>query len=149
MALQSWSRPFDWSMDDDVSQFLTDMLPSRGRSRQRSQNDVLQNQGYFFETPKDYHLQLDLPGVSPNDLDVSIVGGNLRIKAERRSKFDKDLNPVENDQGQTISRYQRTLPIPTLADVDNVVVRFDQGVLDISMPKREEESIKKLEIAQT
>lgn len=38
----------------------------------------------FYETTKDYHVHLDLPGVSPNDLDVTVVGGNLRIKGERK-----------------------------------------------------------------
>lgn len=88
----------------------------------------------FYETDTDFHVHCDLPGVSENDLDVTVQENMLIIKAERRHAFVSDSDVMHRSE-RTFGRVQRTIPIPVGANTANANARFNNGVLEISFPK--------------
>lgn len=75
-------------------------------------------------------VQVDLPGVDPENVDCTLTQGVLTIRGERRKP------PVEGKAGRLRERrfgqFERRIPISDDVDEDSLEARFDQGVLTIT-----------------
>lgn len=103
------------------------------------------------ETPTELTVKADLPGVEQKDIDVTISGDQLTIKAEKKSEAEekKDekgriFHRVERSYGS----FQRTMSLPFNVDPGKVSANFKDGVLTLSLPKPPEvqKQAKKIEI---
>jgi predicted unusual protein kinase regulating ubiquinone biosynthesis (AarF/ABC1/UbiB family)/HSP20 family molecular chaperone IbpA len=89
------------------------------------------------ETTRDdrYVIRAELPGLDPeNDIEVTVDGGILTIRAERR----------QQDKGPCRSEFRygslaRAVRLPVRVDAADVTARYDKGVLEVSVPVREVE----------
>jgi HSP20 family protein len=85
-------------------------------------------------------VRAELPGVDPErDIDVSIVDGNLRIRAERRHEEkveDRDYRRSEIRYGSFV----RTLPLPTGTSESDVKASYKDGILEVRAPIQESSS---------
>ena len=108
--------------------------------------------GFFPEVEtytKDSNLvfRLAIPGVDPRDVDLSIVGGRLIVKGERKSP--QEVN--EGDWGVRsfhYGRFERSFPLPDGIDVEKVNASFNQGLLEITVPASKAAIARKIEIRQ-
>ena len=78
-------------------------------------------------------VKVDLPGIDPKEVSVSVTGNQLRIEGERKHEEkheEKDYFYQELEYGQFV----RTLPLPAEVDADQVKARYKKGVLEITMP---------------
>lgn len=75
-------------------------------------------------------VQMDLPGVDPDDVDCTLTEGVLTVKGERRRPA------VEGEPGRLqerrFGRFERRIPMPDDIDEDSLEARFDHGVLTIT-----------------
>lgn len=75
-------------------------------------------------------VEMDLPGVDPNDVDCTLTEGVLTVKGERRKP------KVEGEPGRLQERkfgkFERRIPMPDDVDEDSLEARFDRGVLTIT-----------------
>ncbi|WP_288681110.1 Hsp20/alpha crystallin family protein [uncultured Brachyspira sp.] len=96
------------------------------------------------EDDKNYFIEMDMPGVKKEDLEVGVKENILSIYAERK-KEDK----TENKESVVVSKYEQSFNISAKGiDVDNIQANLDRGVLKITLPKKEEVKFeKKIEIA--
>lgn len=96
------------------------------------------------EDDKNYFIEMDMPGVKKEDLEVGVKENILSIYAERK-KEDK----TENKESVVVSKYEQSFNISAKGiDVDNIQANLDNGVLKITLPKKEEVKFeKKIEIA--
>ena len=96
------------------------------------------------EDDKNYFIEMDMPGVKKEDLEVGVKENILSIYAERK-KEDK----TENKEAVVVSKYEQSFNISAKGiDVDNIQANLDNGVLKITLPKKEEVKFeKKIEIA--
>ena len=96
------------------------------------------------EDEKNYIIEMDMPGVKKEDLEVGIKENILSIYAERK-KEDK----TENKESVVVSKYEQSFNISAKGiDVDDIQANLDNGVLKITLPKKEEVKFeKKIEIA--
>ena len=97
-----------------------------------------------YETGDRYVVSVELPGIDPDAVEVSVEDSTLTIKGERQFTY-KDVN---DDQFRRIERrygaFSRSLTLPQTADSENVSASFDRGVLMIEVPKREEAKPRKI-----
>jgi len=97
------------------------------------------------ETDQHLIVESELPGFKKEDIDVSVEQGVLTISAQHEQK-------KEEDQGQshlkerTYQRVHRRFTLPTTVDADKVDAKLDQGVLTLSLPKKEEVRPRKIEV---
>lgn len=89
-----------------------------------------------------YHIDVDLPGVKKEDIKVDINKEILTISGERKTKDEvkeEDYYKVETSFG----KFTRSFTLPENIDIENIEARSDNGVLEVIIPKKEEQNSKK------
>ncbi len=94
---------------------------------------------------KGYHLEIDLPGVKKENIDISVNDGILTISGER--KFEKKEEKENYTRIESFfGRFERSFKLPSDADLDNIEAKYEDGVLKIFIPKKQKAEGKKIEI---
>jgi HSP20 family protein len=91
--------------------------------------DITENDNAFV-------LHADIPGVKPEEIEVSMDNGVLTIKGERKTeeKTEKEnFRRVERQYGI----FYRRFTLPDTADADKIEAHSDNGVLQVTIPKKE------------
>jgi len=92
--------------------------------------DIIEEKGRFL-------LRADVPGVSPEDIDVSMDKGVLTLSGERlaiAADEDTGVQRIERETG----RFLRRFTLPETADGEGVVAKYADGILEVSIPKTPE-----------
>jgi len=91
------------------------------------------------------YLQSEIPGLEMKDLEIYVTGHNqLTLKGERKPPvFEK---AVQHRQERGFGSFVRTVTLPAAVDENNIEARFENGVLNIRMPKHETAKPRKIEI---
>ena len=97
------------------------------------------------ESEDRFDVTVDLPGLGPDDVNVTFEDGMLSITGKR--EFSKD------DQGETWHRiersfgtFARSMRLPQTADTERIEATFDKGVLTVSVPKTEQAKPRTIEV---
>jgi HSP20 family protein len=88
------------------------------------------------ETDRELRVTVELPGVTQQDIDISLNDDVLTVSGEKKSETERggekeDFHFVERAYG----RFQRSLRLPFSANPDEVRAGFENGVLTITVPK--------------
>jgi HSP20 family protein len=99
----------------------------------------------IFENKDQIVLEAELPGMKPEDVNISIENNVLTIHGERRfEKKDESDNfhRVERSYGS----FTRSFTLPPTVSSENVEANFDNGILRLALAKREEAKPRRIEI---
>lgn len=97
------------------------------------------------ETANDFTVSLDLPGHDPTSLDVKLEGDTLTIQAERRqARENEGFSYVRNERG--FGRFARSFVLPTPVDGNKCQASYRNGVLTVTIPKREEARARSIDV---
>lgn len=91
----------------------------------------------MVETKDDVVVVTSIPGVKPEDIDISVTGDTLTIKGETKmeEKIEKE-NLIR--QERRYGAFSRSVGLPTGINTDEAEATFEDGVLTLRFPKREE-----------
>ncbi len=120
---------FNSTYDDDASVATANWTPSVDIS----------------ENDKEFTLLADIPGVNPDNIDISMEKGVLTIKGERNSESveeSENHRRVERQSGQ----FYRRFTLPDSADADKIAAKSEHGVLRITIPKQEVAVSRRIEV---
>jgi HSP20 family protein len=93
-------------------------------------------------------LYVDVPGVDPKDVDITLESGVLTIAGERFAQAEKaDEKIVRRRAERGTGRFYRRFLLPETVDAENVKATDRHGVLEISIPKQAKAMPRKIEIA--
>lgn len=98
------------------------------------------------ETDKEYRVTAECPGMSKEDIQISIENNVLTVsgeKEERKERKEKDLYQSERRYG----KFMRTLPLPAQVDAKKITASYRDGVLEISVPKLPGAQAQKIQIS--
>jgi HSP20 family protein len=90
----------------------------------------------IFETENELVLKADVPGVELKDIDIQIENGTLALKGERkfeRNENSKGFHRLERSYGSFV----RYFTLPDTVDTEHVKAEFSNGVLTVTLPKKE------------
>ncbi len=90
-------------------------------------------------------ITAEVPGVSPKDIDISVVGDTLTLSGVREPDELKE-GAQYHRQERGYGNYSRSLQLPFSVNVDKVEATFKNGVLSIVLPRAEEDKPKKITI---
>lgn len=90
------------------------------------------------------YVEAEMPGFKSDDVDVTIENGVLSIEAKRDESEDKDGTTHLHQRRYT--RINRRFTLPKTVDESKVDAKLDQGVLHLTLNKREEVRPRKIEV---
>jgi HSP20 family protein len=97
------------------------------------------------ETENEIVVKAEIPGIDPKDIDISITGDKLTLKGEKKEEKEntgKCFHRVESSYGS----FKRVITLPASVDVDKVTAEGKNGLLEITLPKKEESKAKKINV---
>ncbi len=97
------------------------------------------------ENDKAFTLVADIPGVNPDDIDISMEKGVLTIKGERNTENIEEKENYRRVERQSGSFYRR-FTLPDSADAEKIAAKSEHGVLTITIPKQEVAVSRRIEI---
>jgi HSP20 family protein len=139
MSIEIW-RPrgasvSPWRAFEDMERAVDEMLGMRGMAQRRTpQEREWMPSVEMFEKDNTYIIKAELPGVKPGEIDVSVTDHNLTIKGEKqasRETKNEDYYLSEVSYGS----FMRSIPLPENVDADRVEASFEDGMLEITVPK--------------
>jgi len=87
----------------------------------------------------------ELPGVNPEDIDISVVGETLTLTGSRQPNALQDGEKYHRRE-RNFGKFSRTFQLPFQVVANKVEATFKNGVLHISLPRAEEDKPKKITI---
>nr|WP_221067021.1 Hsp20/alpha crystallin family protein [Methylomagnum ishizawai] len=93
-----------------------------------------------------YVLWADLPGVSPEHIDITMENGILTLKGERSTEAKVQREGIKRVE-RVFGTFYRRFSLPDTADSDGISARCSNGVLEISIPKKAAVQPKKINVA--
>ncbi len=98
------------------------------------------------EDEKEYTIEVDLPGVEKDKISVDLNNNVLTISGERKLK-NEDKKDEYYKLESFYGRFSRAFTLPENADQEGIRANAQDGVLEISIPKKTKSDAKKIEIA--
>lgn len=99
----------------------------------------------MYETDDEVVVKATLPGIKPEELEITVTGNVLTLKGEVKEE-EKVEKANYICQERRFGMFRRDLTLPVDVDVDKAKAEFENGVLTLTLPKVEEVKPKRLEI---
>jgi HSP20 family protein len=93
----------------------------------------------LYEDENNTYVRAELPGVNREDINVEIANGYLTISAVRK-------NATDNGNAEPSFSFSRSINVEDDVAADKVAANLENGVLTVTLPKREEAKPKKVSI---
>ena len=100
----------------------------------------------IFENDNEVVMKAELPGMNAKDIEVRLENNVLVLKGERhfeKEAKEENYHRVEREYGA----FSRSFSLPTAVDAEKVNAEYKDGVLKITLPKKEERKPKPIKIA--
>lgn len=100
-----------------------------------------------FETQNDLQVVMDTPGMRTEEIEISLENNVLTISGERRADWKEgDEKHTWHLSERRYGRFSRSFVLPRDVDADRIAANFENGVLQLSIPKSEKARRRKIEI---
>jgi HSP20 family protein len=131
-------------LQDEMTRLFTNGAPISG-AREDMLGGAWSPRVDIFENKDHLVLEAELPGMSRGDFELSFENNVLTLKGERN--FEKK---TENDNYHRVERaygsFTRSFTLPQTVTAEGSTAEFKNGVLHVSLPKREETKARKIEV---
>ena len=97
-----------------------------------------------LDTANDYLVEMAVPGLKKSDFNISIDNQLLSISADVKSEYEDVDNENYTRREFGYSSFKRTFTLPESVETDKISANYDDGILCITLPKREEAKKKPL-----
>jgi HSP20 family protein len=152
MLLRTQWDPFEdlRSAQDELNQMNPMLAQALGRYGQRQAAAADATPAWapaldISERKDAYLVTVELPGVKLDDLQITLEGGLLTIQGERHFADDsseQQFHRVERRYGA----FRRAITLPAQVQAEQIEASFDNGVLQILVPKMEEATPKRIQV---
>jgi HSP20 family protein len=99
-----------------------------------------------FQTDAGLCVRMELPGMGPQDVDITVAEGQLTVSGERRVD-----EKVEEDRWvrreRAVGQFERSFTLPRGTDPDQITANFENGVLELVIPHPPERQPRRIEIS--
>jgi HSP20 family protein len=99
----------------------------------------------MYETDQEVIVKSSVPGIKPEDIDITITGDTLTIKGETKAE-EKIERTNYVRQERRYGAFSRSLTLPTTIVAEQAKAEFENGVLTLTLPKAEEVKPKTIKV---
>jgi HSP20 family protein len=133
------------SAQEEFSKFFNSTIPQIFRAEEGLLRGSWNPTVDIYENEDNFVLEADLPGVHAKDFDLSIENYRLTLRGGREFKQvdENNYHLIE----RTYGTFTRTFTLPSTVKVEGVEAEFKDGVLRVTLPKREEVKPRQIQIA--
>lgn len=100
--------------------------------------DILEEKDRFV-------LRADLPGVSPDAIDISMEKGVLSLSGERLQEKSTDVDGLKRIE-RVSGKFYRRFTLPESADAENISARSSNGILEVTIPRQPEVQARRITV---
>jgi HSP20 family protein len=97
-----------------------------------------------WEDEKNYYVEAELPGFSEKEIDVSVLGNELRLSGSRETEHEE--KKAFHRRERTAGKIERILRFPVEIDAGKIDAVFKNGVLTVTLPKAQAALPRKIEV---
>ena len=126
---------------EEMDRFARDMWESRSAT---TFDYGLVPRTDMYEDQDKLVIKTDMPGINKEDLDITLEGDRLIIKAEKKEEVNEDA--THHTHERYYGQYFRSVTLPYPVKENEISATFDNGVLEITFPKAEEVKAKRIEV---
>jgi HSP20 family protein len=138
-----WERDLERRFENLVSATRPSLF--RGRSSSMSDLEIQEPAVDLYEEDDRIVVQAEMPGMSKDDIQISVTDNILTIRGEKtKEKADKGKDYYRSER--VYGTFLKTLPLPAEINPDKVEAKFNNGVLEIRLPKSEAAKKKQIKI---
>jgi HSP20 family protein len=99
----------------------------------------------MFQTEDSVVVRTSVPGVKPDDIDITISGNTLSISGETKEEEEvKEENYIRRER--RYGSFARSIALPEGTDLDNTEASFEDGILTLTIPKAPEAKPKVIKV---
>lgn len=143
---QPWNPLGDLMLlQDRMNRLFEEATQRRAGGEADSGEDVEVAEWYpaadVYEKDGEYEIAVDLPGIDRSALEISVDDNRLSIKGNRKTESTSSPQP-ERPRG----RFVRTFSVPGSVDQGNIQADYQDGVLELRLPKRSEPKAQQIQI---
>lgn len=148
MALLRWRDPFERTALSELNRLQEEMNMLFDRFFGR--RSLLSDTGVFpavnvAEDDDNLYITAELPGINPQDIDLTVEEESVVIKGERKLEEEGEEVSYHRREREGGS-FSRTITLPTRVVAEKASAEAKDGVLTLKLPKAEEAKPKKIEI---
>jgi HSP20 family protein len=92
------------------------------------------------------YLNLEVPGVNPEDIDIEVTAQSVTIEGERKDETTTETAGAKRSEFR-YGKFKRTFALAQKIDRDRVAAKYEGGVLQITLPKTEDDKYKAVKVA--
>ena len=128
--LESPMVQFHRQMNRLMNDFFRSFEPTQARGDWTPSVDI-------SETEAELVVKAEVPGLSKDDLNVTVAGNLLTIRGEKKDER-KEARGTWTMVERRYGRFERAIPLPSSVDTEKAQAEFKNGVVTITLPKTEE-----------
>lgn len=98
------------------------------------------------ESEDHYLMSIDLPGMKKEDIKVEVLDNVLTVSGERKREFTADKNERVQRFEKSYGYFKRSFTLPASIEVGKVEARYEDGVLELYLPKTQAAKPRQIEI---
>lgn len=132
-------RSLQEEMDDLISNF------SRGWDGGDWSSGMLRPALDISETDDSIQVRVDLPGMKPEEVHVEVRNNTLQISGERKEEREEKGKTWHRTE-RRVGSFSRSTTLPCAVKDDKVQAEYSNGVLNITLPKAEQEKTRKIPV---
>jgi len=143
MTLIRWN-PTRWdpfgelsTLQEGMNRLFEDLLPTTRRENKEISTGAFYPAVDIYEGEKEITLKAELPGVNKKDVHVEVNDGVITLRGERKIEEEKkkeNYHRLERSYGN----FHRSFTLPNTVDPGKVKAHYKDGVLEITLPRKEE-----------
>jgi HSP20 family protein len=145
MALIRW-EPFQEidSLQKEMNRLFSTLAPATRTNGERL-GTAFVPAAEMTETPEAIHLKLEVPGLEAKDLEIEVTPDSVSISGERKSETKTEENGVTRTEFR-YGQFRRVVPLSVRIENTNVTADYKDGILNLTLPKAEEEKNKVVKV---
>lgn len=98
------------------------------------------------ETDQEVHLKLEVPGLEAKDLNVEVTEDTVSVWGERKSESETESEGMVRSEFH-YGKFERVIPMPSHVQPDHVEAEYNNGVLNLTLPKSAKEEKKAVKVS--
>ncbi|AKI97320.1 Hsp20/alpha crystallin family protein [Kosmotoga pacifica] len=141
-GVNSLFKPFE-ELHREIDRLFDEAFRGLGTGNKRTEGFLPEVD--IYETDDSIVIEMDVPGIKKNDLKIKLEDGILTISGEKKyekKEKSKSYHLIERGFGS----FSRSFRVPDTIDHTKIKANYDNGVLKIELPKKEEAKKEAVEI---